>query len=285
MPGLRTTGDWNRAIEAGQWLPFGSRKAPSASFISTAGRWVDLSMAGGSPPANYYATTPLLAATLDKYRGIFHGDDKLPSYKQLAEITLQTPTAGLIGAYKLLDYLLYYPFIDLEDTDDQVMDNAVQLPRYSDGANVQAMLVVTNQTTSGGSFTFDYEDQDGNSQTSPTIFTDTTSAGAGVLATSAPGTVAGLGPFMPLIGGDTGIRRITAFRNLTPTGGLASLVLVRKLADLAIREVGSPSEFIFGGPGTKPPRITDGAFLGMIANCSASIASGLLLTDGIITWN
>lgn len=284
MAGFATAGVLAAAIEAGQWLPIQARKAPSASFITVAGRWADLSMASGNPPANYYAVSPLTASTLDRFRGIFHGDRVAPAKKHLLECSLTTPTSGLVGAYKLLDYLLFYSFIDLEDTDDQVMDNTVELDRYTDGEDVQAMLVVLNQTTSGGSFTYDYIDDQGVSRTSPVIFTDTTSVGAGSILTSAPGTVAGLGPFLPMTGAARGHRRVTAFRNLTPTGGLAALVLVKKLAELAVREVNSTSESVFAGPGV-PVDFHDDAFLGLIANCSASIASGTLMVDGLTAWN
>lgn len=266
----------------GKLLPFSGRKVPSQA--SVAGRWVDLSMAGGNPPANYYAASPLVAAVLDPFRGIYHGDSKAPASKFLAEMSLCTPTAGLVGRYMLLDYVLYYPFVDLEDADDQTMDNTVTLPRYADGDGVMVMAVAVAPTTGGGSFTFDYIDNADQARTSPVIFTDTTVVNIASLVSSAPGTVAGLGPFLPLTGDSRGVKRITAFRNLTPTGGLAALVLVKPAAELAVREINSPSEYVWGGPGVHPPRIEDGAFHGLIMNCAATVAAGLLAIDGLTTW-
>ena len=41
-----------------------------------------------------------------------------------------------------LDYLLYYPFIDMDAAgEDQTMTNGVTLPRFTDGAGVRMMAV------------------------------------------------------------------------------------------------------------------------------------------------
>jgi hypothetical protein len=283
VSGYRTVGEWSRAVERGQYHVLSARKVPSQA--SVAGRWIDLSMAAGNPPANYYASSPLVAATFDAFRGIFHGDTKAPAAKHLAELCLQTATAGLVGAYKALDYLLYYPFVDLEDLDEQVLDNTLALPRYADGDAVQVMAVCVAPTTQGGSFSFDYVDAAGQARTSPVIFTDTTAVNIASVLTNGPGSVAGSGPFLPLTGNSAGVRRITAFRNLTPSGGLAALVLVKPLVEHAIREINSPSEAVFGGPGVTPPQIYDGAFLGLLMNCAATVAAGTLVVDGLATWN
>lgn len=281
--GYRTTAEWARAAHNGAVLYSTARKVPSQP--SSNGRWVDLSMTPGNPPPNYYASAPLAAAVLDPFRGIYHGDNKAPAKKHLAEITLQTPNSGIVGPYKLLDYVLYYPFIDLDDADEQVFDNTVTLPRYTDGAGLQVIAVTVAPTTAGGSFTFDYVDDQGVSRTTPTIFTDTTISNIASLTTFAPGTVAGNGPFLPLNSASKGVRRITAFRNLTPSGGLTALVLVRPLANLAIREVNSPSEYVFAGPGVTPPQIVDGAYLNLIVYGPTNVQSSNLTVDLLTTWD
>ncbi len=280
--GYRTVAEWAAAAHNGAIIYAMSRKVPSQA--SVAGRWVDLSMTSGNPPPNYYASTPLEAAVLDPFRGIFHGDDVMPAHKHLVEWTLATPTAGFRGKFQLLDYLLYYPFIDLDDLDEQVLDNTVTLPRYESGDGVMVMAVAVAPTVSGGSFTFDYVDSDDVARTSPTIFTDTTAVNIASLAASAPATVAGNGPFLPLHSASKGVKRITAYRNLVGSGGLVALVLVRPLASAVIRSGNVAEEVVFGGPGIMPPRIVDGAYLGIIVNCSASIAAGTLTTDFIFTW-
>ena len=48
-----------------------------------------------------------------------------------------TTTNGSPDHVHLLDYLMFYPLIDLDDDVEQVMDNTVTLPRYDDGAGVR----------------------------------------------------------------------------------------------------------------------------------------------------
>jgi hypothetical protein len=258
------------------------RKTPSQATV--AGWWVDLSMSSGNPPPNYYASAPLVAATLDGLRGMNHGSDKSPAYTYLQRLSLCTPTAAFVGRYVLLDYCLYYPFIDGDDGDIQIMDNTVTLPRYTSGAGVQAMLVAAAPTTGGGTFTFDYINQDGVSKTSPIISYTTASAGITSIATSQPAVAAGMGPFLRLADGDTGIRSVTSFQNIVLNGGLTSLVLVKPIVDAAIYEINTCSEFEYGGLRPMSQRIEDGAYLNFIMNCAATVAAGTLTAHATFVW-
>jgi hypothetical protein len=258
------------------------RKTPSQATV--AGRWVDLSMSSGNPPPNYYASAPLVAATLDGLRGMNHGSDKSPAYTYLQRLSLCTPTAAFVGQYVLLDYCLYYPFIDGDDGDLQIMDNTVTLPRYTSGAGVQAMLVAAAPTTGGGRFTFTYVNQDGVTKTSPTISYTTASTGISSIATSQPAVAAGMGPFLRLADGDTGIRSVTSFQNIVLNGGLTSLVLVKPIVDAAIYEINTCSEFEYGGLRPMSQRIEDGAYLNFIMNCAATVAAGTLTAHATFVW-
>lgn len=271
------------AFDAGQAHTAFLRKVPSQATVAR--WWADLSMAAGNPVPNYYASSPLAAATLDPFRGIFHGDAKAPATKHLHGWDLTTPTAGLVGQYRLLDYLLYYPFVDLDDGDAQVMDNTVALPRYSDGDGVMAMLVAVAPTTGGGSFTFDYINSQGVARTSPVISCSVASAGISSIVTSQPASVAAIGPFLPLASGDTGVRRITGWQNLVVNGGLAALVLVKPLAQHTVFEINTTSEKTYGTDDRWGPQVVDGAYLNMIVNCAASIAAGTLAGRLTFAWN
>lgn len=282
MPGFATIREYVDAQENGQVHFCSIRKVPSQA--STARWWVDLSMAAGNPLPNYYASTPLEAAVLEAQRGIWHGADKSPSTKHLTEWGLMSPTTGLVGQYSLLDYLLYYPFVDLDDTDAQVLDNTVTLPRYETGEGVRAMLVCVAPTTGGGAFTFDYIDQDGNAKTSPAQSLPTTASTIAQLLRQ-PATASADGPFLKVASGTTGIRRVTSWTNSTPGGGLAALVLVKPLADLAIYEISNMNEVEYVSRRAGPPRIYDGAYLNMIMNCSATVAAGLLAGYMKFAWN
>jgi hypothetical protein len=234
-------------------------------------------MTSGSPPANYYASTPLIAQRLDPWRGIFHGDNKSPKEKYLAEMMLVTPSAGAVGLWTLMDYLLYYPFIDMDEGDSQVPDNSIAIDRYIDGVGVQAMLFAQSPTTGSGTFTFNYINQAGVEHTSPVQTCGSTSCNYGSCVTHQPATTMGAkGPYLELAAGDTGIRRVVSFQNVVNNGGLGVLVLVKPLAHIVISEINCPVEvsFVMTRPGA--PRIYDGAFLGFACCTVSSVAAALL---------
>ena len=271
------------AYDEGRTRSCSFRKVPSQA--STAGWWVDLSMAAGNPVPQYYASSPLVASTLDGERGIFHGSDVSPSTLHLTDIMLTTPTAGLVGRYMLLDYLLYYPFVDLDSLDTQTFDNATTLPRYTTGAGVQAMLVAAAPTAGGGTFSFVYVNQDGVERTSPTIAFSTAAANIASIITSEQATSAGGTLFLPLASGDTGIRSVTSWTNTASTGGLGALVLVKPLADAVIRETNTPAEVSFVSARPGAPQIVDGAYLGLVMNCAATVAAGQLAGRANFAWS
>lgn len=283
--GFRNVAEFAAAVDEGGRTHFCSlRKVPSQA--SVAGWWADLSMAAGNPPPNYYASTPGVAATLDGFRGIFHGADKAPGQKFITDLGLVTPTAGLVGRYMLLDYLLYYPFIDGDAADTQAMDNTVTLPRYADGDGVMVMAVAVAPSTGSGSFTFDYVNQDGVTQTSPLQACSTTAANIASLVTSQQA-VANMpgGPFLQLASGDTGVREIVSVTMSVLNGGLFALVLVKPLLDAAIREVNTTAEVQCIRTRPVLPRVLDGAYLGLIVNCAATIAAGTLAGFAKFAWS
>lgn len=283
MAGFANVRAYVDAMEEGRTHFCSFRKVPSQA--TTAGWWADLSMAAGNPPPNYYASAPLVAATLDGFRGIFHGDNKAPGAKFLTELGVITPTAAMVGRYMLLDYLLYYPFVDGDDADVQTMDNTVTLPRYAGGDGVLVMPVVVAPTTGGGRFVFTYLNQDGVEKTSPENYCATTSANIATLATSQQAVANSLGPFARLANGDRGVRQIISAQFTVANGGLLALVLVKPLADTAVREINTTNEtaYVLSRPG--PPRIYDGAYLNLISNVAGSIAAGQLTGFARFAWS
>jgi len=283
MPGFLFMSELSRALTGGQVVTSSFRKVPSQA--STAGWWVDLSMASGSPVPNFYADAPVAAATLLPLKGIFHGDDKSPKQKYLTRLGLITPSTALVGQYTLLDYVMYYPFIDFDDTSTQAMDNTVTLPRYTTGEGLQAMLVAVAPTVGGGVFTFDYINQNGDLKTSPTQFCGTSVSNIATLVTGQQATVGAVGPFLKLDQGDTGIRSIVSVSFTVPNGGLGALVLVKPLVNVAVREINVTMERSYSSNSPLKVRIFDGAYLGLITNCAASVAAAQLFGYADFTWN
>lgn len=281
MPGYRNVAAYARAEESGRTHFCSLRKVPSQA--STAGHWVDLSMAAGNPKPQYYAAAPLAAQVLDGFDGIFHGDAKAPATKHLTDIGLMTPSTALVGRYSLLDYLLYYSFVDGDDLAPQVMTNPVSLPRHATGEGVQVMAVVVAPTAGGGSFTFDYIDSDGLAQTSPVIACNATSTSiASLLASEAS---VGGHVFLPLSGTSRGVRQITGVTMLSASGGLFALVLVKPLYSMAIREINTMAEVNMLTMFPALPPIPDGAYLGLIMNCASSVAASTLTGYAKFAWS
>ena len=261
------------------------RKAPTATQLSVANWWTDLSGYPGNPVPNYYAAAPTTAKTLDDYDGIFHGDDKSPATKYLTELNLATPSAALVGEFKLLDYVMYYPFVDLDDTSLQTMTNIVTLPRYTTGAGLMAMLVAQAPTVGGGSFSFTYYNQDGVLKTAPTQSFSTAAGNIGNLVCSQPATEAQGRPFLLLDSGDYGIRSIVSWTNVAGTGGLGAVVLVKVLATIATREVNTAVEMSWPNMQAGMPVVYDGAYLNLICRCASSVASSTLSGRANFIWS
>ena len=257
------------------------RKVPGQA--SVAGSWVDLSMAAGNPRPNYYATSPLVAATLDGFNGLFHGDDKSPASKHVSHLGIMTPTAGAVGKYTLADYLLFYPFVDGDDTDTQALDNTVTLPRYTDGEGVKVMLVCVAPTTGGGSVVLNYTDQDGVAQVSSTISLNPSATNIATVLTGDQGGAAGGQLFLPIA--SRGVRSVESVQMISPSGGLFAIVLVKPLANGVVREVGTmhETEFVRTSPGA--PRIEDGAYLSLVMNCAGSVAAGIIAGYARFYWS
>jgi len=287
MGALRTFGVFGNAYESGRVHPCSFRKVLSQSI--PAGWWHDLSMSSGSPLPNYYASAPLEAAQLLSTRGIWHGTDQAPATKYLAQLELTSTVNLLGGPYRLCDYLLYYPFVDADTTDLQVMDNTTSsLSRYVDGAGVRVMAVMqAPATVLSAAFTFDYVNQDGVIRTSPIQGTSSgTFGGIGNLYTSAQvGTVNSPGgPFLKLASGDTGVRSIETVSFTVPSGGLIALVLVKPLVDLAAREINNPVEIIFGRD-RMPVPIVDGAYLNFIVLSQSGVSASTLGGTAQFIWS
>lgn len=258
------------------------------SNATVAGTWCDLSYSPGNPPANFYATEPLVAATLSSTKGIDNGGAVSPDRKFVKKLLVTSPsTAFQSSTLMLCDYLLYYPFIDGDDTGVQTFDNTVTLPRYTSGVGVQAMLVSQGSYTGNVTFTISYTNQDGvPGRTSPTATTNTAALAATIVNS---GTAAGSrGPFIPLQSGDTGIRSVESITFGSPNGGILSLVLVKPIYDIGIEEVtatfNTPSQLenFFDTMSAEP--IEDGAYLNFICLPNASLAAGVLTGMLVTTW-
>jgi hypothetical protein len=285
MPGFatwRARGDAQAFNGAEQYSTF--RKLPSQATV--ANTWVDLSINSGTgnPVPNYYASTPLTSATLTFNEGLYHGGAVSPDKKYVARMMASVQTgAPLPMTLTLCDYLLYYPFIDMDSTDTQTMVNSVALPRYTTGAGVQLMMVAHTTYVGSQFFTITYVNQAGVAgRVTPTQRINT--AGNAYSMVTGGATAFSQGPFISLQAGDTGIQSITDITFQAGGGGLCALVLVKPLATFAVRGIDASTERDFFMETIEMPQIFDGAYLNFIACPNGSLASVPIFGDATFVW-
>jgi hypothetical protein len=257
------------------------RKTPSQ--VTTAGLWFDLSMSPGRPVPKYWFDAPPAAAKQVSYSadgGLEHGGGVSPSEKYLRMTTgIATAVTALPLTMILCDYLLYYPSIDDSVLDEQIMDNTVTLPRYTDGEGVQVIAVSVAGRTGGANFYFTYTNSEGVSgRTSQTVFQNAAAA-LGTLQNSGVNNNASAMPFIGLQAGDTGVRSIDSVVMLTADVGLMTLILVKPLGTSVIREITAPVEKDYFLEAGVIPRIYDDAYLSFLCLPQGTLAATALMGD------
>lgn len=274
--------------ERSKYLSF--RKLPAVT--TGAGTWYDYSMSPGNPTPQYYAAAPLTAQTMARSTdgGIQHGGNVSPLSKYLRKMTLMSvAAAGVPQRVYMLDYLMFYPFVDMGTPDQQDMNNVQTLPRYADGAGVQIMAVlVAPHGLVGDTFSVTYTNQDGVAgRVTPLHTMSTAIAVNGTILTTQQSGVGRFGAFLSLQSGDTGVRSIQAVQCTDGVDvGLFTLVLVKPLAEMTVREITAPTEVDFYlSSGGKLPKIEDDAYLNFISCPNGSLSGVPLFGDATFIWN
>lgn len=245
------------------------RKQPNQA--SPTGTWFDLSMSAGYPIPNYYASSPLEARYMSysRQKGIYHGHGAYLNKFIYESMVMSTGTNQWTNTpMVLLDYLLYYPFLDEGSTDEQFMDNVETLPRYSNGENVQMMAVSLGGRVGGQTMIINYTNQDGVSgrQTPLIMGNNVSNINGTMMNTTGTLSVQGSTPFLPLQSGDRGVRSVQSFQMVSGVDtGIFALVLVKPVATIGFYETANISykNFISDG-GLVPPKIENDAYLNFI---------------------
>lgn len=152
-----------------------------------------------------------------------------------------------------------------------------RLPRYGDGAGVQAFLTASTAGTAGtGTFQLTYTNSAGTGSrttpSSPALPTNT--ATSPLLTIPYSGTGSGkFGPFFPLMNGDAGIQSIQNIILGTAgvTTGVYNLVYARPLFTLPMTTVGVAAERDLVNQLPSMPRVYDGACLGILLYAGAAV--------------
>lgn len=254
--------------------------------LPAAGWWGDLSMSAGIPKYNAYVGaqgegTPLIGTG---NFGLYAGEPVAPATKHLNRILLQTNSATFAPAkFILLDYLYFYPLVDMDSTDLQEFVNLAPMPRYPDGKGVQAMLVSTVPQTGNAACTISYTNQDGVPGRISTfnVLGPSNVGNCNSSRSLAPG---GFNPFIPLDVGDYGIRSVESLQMSTSAGGFCAVVLVQTIASHLIREKGTVTEHFFLRHKPSLPQVKDGAYLNFIFSSGVAAISSVIRGEVEFYW-
>ena len=251
--------DWNK-----NFLP---------TTAAVAGEWHCLANGAGNPAtATIYNTGTNLAfqAVSDSTAtagGIQHGGNVSPDTKHILNASAFTASATVApGVLMLVDMLGFYRVTTTTLNSVQTLDNTVTIPRHTSGAGVQAFLFANNATPLGAgtpTFTLNYTNSGGTAgRLTPAVLpVSKTAASNGLILYS--GSAAGkYGPFMPLAGGDSGIRSIQSIQqSVTHTSGEYSIALCKPILTLPITTLGVAAERDLVNQMPSMPQIVDGACL------------------------
>lgn len=274
------------AEESGKETTFSWRKVPSQT--TPPGVWFDLSMSPGNPVPQYYADSPLTSVVMNNtsFGGLYHGKPLPNNTKILRGILGLTATATPLPLPMMLcDYLMYYPFLDEGTRDEQILDNSSSLNRYSNGVGVNIMAVSVAGRTGGQSFYIKYTNSDGvPDRITPFVVENSTSV-VGNIVTSERALNYSSSPFIPLQQGDIGVRSIESVTMNGLDVGLFTLVLVKPLAQMFIRENTAPIENDYLLNFSQLPVIENDAYLNFLC-CPSGSLSGVQLMGTLKTvWN
>mgnify|MGYP001212080508 CR=1 FL=1 len=274
----------NQVSTNGKFYRADWQKSTFATTAHTAGMWYSLFRGGGNPPADAILGTgtnlafQALTDATTNATGIQHGGD-VGGFKVLLNAAAQTAAATTAPCVLMLvDLLGFYPVTSVTTTGAQTLNNTVTLPRYTDGAGVQAFI--TPSTVMGAatpSISIGYTNSASTVGRATPATLPIGNTAAAVTSVVYSGTGAGkFGPFMPLQAGDAGIKSVQSI-NLSASyvSGVLNLVLCKPLLTLPITTLGVTAERDLVNQFASMPKVYDGACLAwlMLAGAATPVAS------------
>lgn len=299
MAGFKTVGEFVDADLDGRCWTTQFRKLVASATTTTNGG-IDYTYFAGSPPANFYASAPLVSSYVESIRGIYVptvGAGKkqfLSNLKVMSNASSATSNTNGRQLLMLADYLLYYPFVDTDAIgEEQLLENTVTLPRYGAGS---VIAVAQSASSALGQFTINYTNERGESgRISQNNYTTIVAGGGQVV--NAFGSGASFNSFVNLQSGDNGCSSIQSVTFTAAGGGLMALVIVqplmlfffnqesRRTTTGNLESYGACDEFQSVIHKAGAPEIKDGAVLGFFASGFAgSLASSTLVGTIDTVW-
>jgi len=232
--GFKNVAEWANAHERGQRHITTFRKTV-ASAATSANDFIDYTYYAGNPVANFYASSPLESAYVEANRGInLPNIGKSQFIKDVCTMTAASSATGTSNQNQrlmLADYLMYYPFVDTDavgEQQDMVQTNPLP-SRYPQGG--QIMCVAQSASSTNGTFTLSYTNQDGVAGRTTVATNTKVVAGGGILLTSTNGAATNSLPFLSLQAGDSSAISVESCTFTAAGGGLMAIVIVKPILD------------------------------------------------------
>ena len=254
---MKNYADVIKSYEDGRYWQTEIRKVsgsipPLASF--------DMSYTGGLPMPNYYASEPLVMMSINGNKGIYKGV-ATEGNKYIHKLCLSTLVSNITAPIvSILDYIAYVPFVDLDSTDEQLVES-IPLPRFEDGQGLRIMAVLQGSGTGLPLLTIKYINQDGVEKSTTTLVT--TQYTAGSLMHSIPSNIGGRA-WINLAQGDSGVRSIVSVQSSLATGAICALVIVKPICEITLAEYATPLEIDFLAYKSRIPMVHKDAYLDMV---------------------
>lgn len=256
----------------------------ASPITSGSGFLMDLSMAAGTPKYNAYVGnqqefTPMVGASNFGINAGAGGDKWIGRYNINGAGVANT---SLPANVMLLDYVGFYPLVDMDNTDYQDLDNATYTSRYASGLRCMVVTTTPQIAVSPIRVLLDYIDSKGVAATASFFVAATPSTGCINCFSSAVAGVGSFSPFVPLGVGTIDMQRLVGVTMLGSAGGFCAFVLVRPVLECVVYDSITPSELEFPRNGPMP-YVPTGAYLNHIF-CPVSGGTVSGVTRGTIAF-
>lgn len=282
MGGFTSLDDFiNQATTNGKFWRTDWNKLTFGTTAHTAGMWYLLSQTGGNPAASSILGTgtnlafQALTDATATAAGIQHGGD-VGGFKQIINASAFSASATTMPAiFMLVDLLGFYPITTVTTTGAQTLNNTVTLPRYTDGAGVQAIVVPsTVMGAATPTITLGYTNSVGTASratpSTPALPLGNTAAAVSSVVYSGTGS-GKYGPFMPQANGDAGIRSVQSISlSASYVSGVLNLLLVKPLLTMPMTTIGVAAERDLLNQVPSLPKVYNGACLAWMMYAGAA---------------
>jgi len=197
----------------------------------TGARWTDWAFASGQPAYDPRIGTALAFTpeTAFANEAIYSGH--FPGEKHVISITLRADGGGGPISVLLYDLLGFYPLINGDSTDFQLLDNTQTLPRYTDGAGVLPVLVSSVAPSPVlGTALLTYTDAIGVTRTTAPFAVPTSTTAGQIISGPNPSSSNTAALNIPLADRSAyGVRSVAGIQYTAPPSGIQALYLIRPI--------------------------------------------------------